>query len=302
MRLNTCQLPQISIMPGIDYYGSPIGRKRDHYIFATTSGIILPEDYYGSKFFEEILPISELAAQSDKNPKREEYFKALANVQGRPRHYYFELNRASLAFKATIQRLKDYRGEHECEKYRQESIKTISRFLQTPHFELLGVNQFPPHYDHLTLGNGRQLLLSGRDKASRKSKIGHGLYVRPRSSDFAGVLAKVKKFGIKDWGTSFGLWLGGVGGIAASHQERGAKLVEVLLSGFVAPLLVGLWEHYNENQALDMILDMHKHIDKASKDVEIVFENHPGDIPLNETQAKERAQKILYMLERGKSA
>ena len=117
---------------GIDYYGSPIGRKRDHYIFATTSGIILPEDYYGSKFFEEILPISELAAQSDKNPKREEYFKALANVQGRPRHYYFELNRASLAFKATIQRLKDYRGEHECEKYRQESIKTISRFLQTP--------------------------------------------------------------------------------------------------------------------------------------------------------------------------
>lgn len=301
MRASGLELLSIEYLPtatdfyeaGIDYYSSSAGEKREHYIFATTSGILLPEEYFGSPFYEKVLPIPKLAKESDKNPKREEYFEALANVRGRPRWYFFEISRAGDSFKKTIKKLESYGGEKLCEQYREQSKKTIARFLQLPHFGLLGVNKFPDQFDHLTLGNGRNLILSGRDRPEREHKIGHGLWLRPSSSELKQIWKEIKMFEAKDWIKTFA----GAVGMSMLREDPRLKILEALFTGFAIPFFMGLWRYGHKSNALDTILNIGEHVTKTLGNVSLPFTFPPDSKPLKNKEATKEAEKILLMLE-----
>jgi len=278
---------------GIDYYSTPEGHGHQHYIFATTSGILLPQDYYGSAYFEKILPVRKLFEDTDKNPKREDYFKALADVRGRPRSYYFEITRAGRAFQKTINTLKNEMGEVAAESYRLHSKSIIAKFLQLQGFGLIGVDHFPPEYDYLTLGNGRHLFLSGRDKEERKEKIGHGLWVRTTGKSIRGFANEFKELNLAEWLASFIA----AAGMSVVEDDPRLQLLEALISGFAVPFILAGRRYWSKQHAQDTFLDIGKHISKTIAGVNFPFKWPSNRRPIGEAQAMREAERVVLCLE-----
>ena len=278
---------------GIDYYGAQAGRGRKHYVFATTSGILLPQDYYGSAYFERILPVPELIEESDKNPKREDYFKALADVRGRPRSYYFEITRAGRAFQETAHSLAEVAGNEAADIYRAHSKETIARFLQLPGFGLIGVDQFPSEYDYLTLGNGRHLFLSGRDKEERKEKIGHGLWLRPTGRGVRGFAEEFKERNLEKLLAS--LTVGA--GMSLVADDARLRLLQALVYGFAMPFILAGARYWSRQHAEDTFLDIGNHVSKTIAGVRVPFEWPSSRKPFGETQAMREAERVVSCLE-----
>lgn len=277
---------------GIDYYAAPDGKGVTHYILATTSGILLPQDYYGAAFYERILHIPTLAELEEKNPRREAYFKALADVRGRPRWYFFEIERASISFRKTLGELQNHGGDEACDIYRQHSRDTIARFLQLDGFGLFGVSQFPKPFDYLTLGNGRHLLLSGRNSPSRTAKIGHGLWLRPKAALLAD-LQKDLKF--TDWVK--GIVIGASVSLLDDDPRR--KLLDVFLGGFALPMVFALAKQVSRIKARDHILDIGQRITESLENVTLPFQRYPNSRSLSDREARDQASMILDYLEAG---
>lgn len=278
---------------GIDYYNASDGKGAPHYILATTSGILLPQDYYGAAFYERILRLPALAETVDKNPRREAYFKALADVRDRPRWYFFEIERASNSFRATLNKLREHGGDETCEAYRKYSQKTITRFLQLDGFGLFGVSRFPKAFDYLTLGNGQHLLLSGRNSPSRTAKIGHGIWLRPKS-DLLKDFRRDLKF--KDW--VMGILLG-ASGVALLGDDPRSKLLDVFVGGFALPMIFALAKQVSRAQARDQIFDIGHRIAKELENVALPFQRYPHSRPLSEREARHQASEIIEFLETG---
>lgn len=278
---------------GIDYYAAPLGTGRRHYILATTSGILLPEDYYGSAFYETIFPVPSLAAESDKNPVRVSYFQALADVRGRPRWYFFEIERARAAYNQSLSKIIQKAGQSAAEHYRELSLQTISKFLQLPGFGLFGVTKFPRPFDHLTLGNGRHILISGRDKKERKHKIGHGLWIRPDEGEFKRLASALKNFEAKDI----------IAGLIAAtapfltEQDPRLQLAEALFSGFAVPLFISLARKISQVEAEQAVLDIGLYVAQELEHSHLPYLRPPDSRPLSDHQALTEATRILSLLE-----
>jgi len=277
---------------GIEYYGAPAGRGREHYIFATTSGILLPQDYYGSDYFEKILPVPELVEESDKNPKREEYFRALADVRGRPRWYFFEIKRAGKAFQKTIARLQAAAGKDFADRYMAHSKETIARFLQLPSFGLVGVDAFPSEYDYLTLGNGRHLFLSGRDREERKDKIGHGLWVRPSGRGVGRFVKEFEKLNFAEWLSALIV----AAGVSLLEEDPRLRLLEALISGFGIPFVLAGQRYWSKRHAEDAFLNIGEHVSRTLAEVHFPFFWGCDRKPLTEAKALKESERVVSAL------
>jgi hypothetical protein len=286
---------------GIDYYASPNGCERQHYVLATTSGILLPQDYYGSTYFRKINRIPELARVCDKNPWRERYFRALADTRRGPRHYYFEIERARRAFGETLREIARCGSEGNYRQYIADSRKTIARFLRLPRFGLYGVDQFPHEFDHLTLGNGREMLLSFRDSDKRKAKIGHGVWVRPRGGTAADLRAVVEAFELRDMVAA--ALLGGTAFMFRykTDHDVAVSLLEGFVASFVVPVAVALRQRASLKRVRDQVLEIGEHI-KNSRLGERRFERPPNGSSLSEPKAMGLADEILSFLTPAKAA
>jgi len=159
-------------LAGIEYYKTKVGRRRFYDIFSTTSGIILPEEHYGSKYFVEKLKRPDIFQSLLKNEIREKYFKTLIQASWlKPRVYYFEKDRSKKQFNSIVSKL----SKKERIIYEKDAWGILKKFLNKDNFGLIRVSQFPKEFDYLTLGSGSSVLISGRTKG----KISHGFWVRP---------------------------------------------------------------------------------------------------------------------------
>jgi hypothetical protein len=180
---------------GIRYYQRRSWARRRYYIFATTGGVILPQEHFGSDFFRTQLKIPALFDASGKHPIRERYFRVLGGASKLTRLYYFEWERASIEYRkmlTDIEREAPHAGinpEEAISIYKATARDTITSFLRKPRFGLIGVDYFPRQYDYLTLGNGDATLLSYRDKSST-GKIGHGFMLQAKS----GAMTEIKRW------------------------------------------------------------------------------------------------------------
>lgn len=170
---------------GIRYYQQDRWRHQGYYIFATTSGVVLPEEHHGSDFFRRDLVIPSLYETCGKHPIRERYFKVLAGSAALHRMYFYEEHRASVAYRQTLEDIKreapgaGIDATKAVKYYKSTALKSIESFLRRKRFGLIRVNYFPRTFDHLTLGNGRATLISARDPGP-VPKIGHGFMLTPK--------------------------------------------------------------------------------------------------------------------------
>ncbi|MBM2815179.1 MAG: hypothetical protein HW421_1941 [Ignavibacteria bacterium] len=176
---------------GISYYQNDIWEKQRYNIFATTSGIILPEEHYGRNFFKDNLKIFELYEESEKHPIRAKYFDVLSNRLSRIKlNYFFELKRASVAYKKNIKKIELYSSKKGIDIYNDFARKSIMSFLEKNNFNLFVINEFPDEFDYFTLGNGKVAILSGRDNKPRS--IGHGFKLYGTENLFKFIIEDIK--------------------------------------------------------------------------------------------------------------
>lgn len=169
---------------GINFYKSRVGIWKQHDIFSTTSGIILPEEHYGSEFFIEKINRPDLAKKISKNKFRKMYFNTLMKCSKfKPRLYHFELERSKNQFEDIVSQL----NGSEKTIYISEANKIFNKFLEMECFGLVKVKKFYQGEDklkgifnYLTLGNGVSVLISGRVV----DKISHGFWIRPVKTSF----------------------------------------------------------------------------------------------------------------------
>jgi hypothetical protein len=162
-----------------------------------------------------------------------------------------------------------------------------------PEFGLFGLSEFPPEYDHLTLGNGRHLLLSGRDKKERKAKIGHGLWIRPRSYDFKDVRQEIQDICIEAWPNIFKLG----NEFDPSPENLNINMVYVFLIFFAPVMWVGLRRRYDRHQAQDAIIGIGQHVESSNINYQILFENKPTKTSMDKGRAEDLAGQVLDLLQ-----
>jgi len=278
------KVASIELLPtSIDFYFAGIGYyKREflkeiptHFTFATTSGIITPEEHYGSRLFTEILPVKELAQKVKKNPIREHYFEIVRQAQmNKPRAYYFELKRTSENLKKTYNELKDI-DPKIADRYIELATKILKQYLQLPTFSLIEVSEFPAVFNYLTLGNTKSVLLSMRDKSG---KIDHGLWIKPKEALFLQAFSDVK---LEDLivplgGTLVGT---GIGGIITGDLLK--NLVVAFAAGFAPLVFFGVQKVRGAKQARDAVFDIANRIKKERIEIESVkdFDKKPNKEP-----------------------
>jgi hypothetical protein len=177
-----------------------------------------------------------------------------------------------------------------CQKYKDLSRQTISRFLQLDGFGLFGVDSFPSPFDHLTLGNGRHMITSGRDRKERKHKIGHGMWIQPETKDLGYVLKTVKE---NDWLSA----LISSGLIFATKDDPRTKLLEALVAGFAVPMFTAVLRQLKKSEAERLVLDIGGIVARELEGASIPFVRLPESRPLTQTEAQNEADKILALLE-----
>ena len=280
---------------GIRYYQNPAWRDQRYYIFATTSGVILPQERFGSDFFRKILRIPTLYEASGKNPIRESYFRVLAGSSALERMYFFEWERASTEYRKT---LKDIEREaplagidptHAVRVYQETAIESITSFLRKTRFGLVGVDYFPREYDYLTLGNGQAALLSGRDQSAR-DKIGHGFMLHPKP----GAMTQIKQ-----WFSGEALLKDFIprGHLSTPEIDSLFLLASAGVRAFI-PIVIGSLREQSRRRrvklAIDMLARLREAVDKGEVACEVIELPHRRI-----SHVKEVAESILERLNEG---
>jgi len=246
---------------GIEYYKRTFSKNiPTHFTFTTTSGIIMPEEHYGVRYFTDVLPVPELAHRVAKNPIRENYFEIVRQAQmNKPRAYYFELKRTSDALKKTYNELKNI-DPKMAEKYIEDAVRILEEYLQLPSFSLIQVAQFPEEFNYLTLGNSRSMLLSMRDKTQ---KIAHGLWINPQKSVLLQAFSDITQ---KDLIRP--LINGSVAGVVTGAVLE--NLVVAFSVAFAPLIFFGVQKVRGTKQARDAVFDIGSRIKKSRMEIEIV--------------------------------
>jgi hypothetical protein len=192
-----------------------------------------------------------------------------------------------------VRKLGDVAGNEAADRYRTHSKATIARFLQLPGFGLIGVDEFPPQYDYLTLGNGRHLFLSGRDKEERKEKIGHGLWLRPTARSVRGFAEEFKELNFAEWLASLAV----AAGMSTVEDDPRFRLLEALVSGFAVPFILAGGRYWSKQHAQGAFLDIGKHVSETIAKVKFPFEWPSNRYPFGEAQAMREAERVVSCLE-----
>jgi hypothetical protein len=269
-------------LAGIKYYQLEFEKEiPTHFTFATTSGIIMPQEHFGTRYFTEILPVQELADTVNKNPIRERYFDIVRSSQERkPRAYYFEFKRTADTLKKTYNKIRAI-DSIKAESYLKDAVKILEQYLQLPKFSLIKVDEFPNEFNYLTLGNEQNVLLSMRDETQ---KIAHGLWIKPKGSLLMQVLRNIKWEEIQilllqTVGT-------GIGGYITNALSE--NLIVAFAAAFAPSLFFGVQKIRGTNEARDAIFDIGKRISDKKLNIEIIkdFDKKP----------KIEAEKLIQQL------
>jgi hypothetical protein len=272
LKVSTAQLDKVAsieLLPtsadfyfaGIEYYKHKFLKEvPTHFTFATTSGIILPEEHHGARYFTDILSVQELAQRADKNPIRENYFEIVREAQmNKPRAYYFEMKRTSDTLKKTYNELKNI-DSNMAEKYIEDAIQILKEYLQLPTFSLIKVSEFPDEFNYLTLGNTESVLLSLRDESQ---KIAHGLWIKPKGSLLRQAFSDIKP---KD--LILPLVGTGVGSLITGGLLQ--NLVVAFAAAFAPLIFFGVQKVRGVKQAKDAVFDIGNRIKKKRMEIEII--------------------------------
>ena len=257
---------------GIRYYKHEFPMEiPTHFTFATTSGIIIPEEHYGARYFTEILPVQELAGEVGKNPIRESYFDIVRKAQmNKPRAYYFEFKKTSETLKGKYNKLMSI-DPLKAEKYIEHSVQILKDYLQLPTFSLIKVAEFPDEFNYLTLGNSKNVLLSMRDKSQ---KIAHGLWIRPKESLLLQAFSDVK---LEDLISH--LSEAGVGFLVTGELLK--NLTVAFAAAFAPLIFFGVKRVRGAKQAREAVFDIGNRIKKKKLEIEIIkdFGKQPNVSP-----------------------
>jgi|GEM_PF-3283224 len=256
---------------GINYYKHKFQKKIPiHFTFSTTSGIIMPEEHYGSIYFQKHLPVESLFDKVRKDPVREDYFKIVREAQAKkPRAYYYELERTAASFKKTYNKL-DNIDSNLAKKYKEDSVQILEKYLQLPSFSLIEVKHFPKEFNRLTLGNSKSILVSTRD---RSGKIAHGISIKPREDILLKAVSDVniEKLILSLTDTTFESLLRG---------NFLQNLTVAFAKGFLPLVYFGFKKIYDAKKAKDKVFEIGESIKKSSSEMIInpikKFEKKPS--------------------------
>ena len=155
------------------------------------------------------------------------------------------------------------------------------------------MNAFPSEYDYLTLGNGRHMLLSGRDKEERQEKVGHGLWVRPGGRGAGAFAKEFKALSLAEWLSALIV----AAGMSSLEDDPRLRLLEALVSGFAMPFLLAGQRYWSRKHAQDAFLNIGEHVSRTLAEVEFPFVWPCDRKPLTEAKALSEAERILLALE-----
>lgn len=152
------------------------GSLENYNVFATTTGLILPDEHFGANYFTgEVdggLNCEKLASMSDKNPRREDYFGVLKDAaKNKPVNYFFDKKRSK-------KKMRDTLGEittgMQRKKYKEDAKKILSEYLSCGKLNFLEIpNGIPKDFQFFTLTNSTTILISQRP--GEDQSIGHGV-------------------------------------------------------------------------------------------------------------------------------
>ncbi|MGW7410194.1 hypothetical protein ACWGI9_42090 [Streptomyces sp. NPDC054833] len=253
---------------GTQHYRTRRGKSCPFTIFSTTPGLFLPEDRYGPSFFRDVLGREDLAVQIAENSERAPYFTALTSgARKRPRIYYFELARAAQQYERSVAAL----TEAEKARYDECALQLLNPMLQQSNFGLIRISQFPQEFNHLTLGNGRSVVVSTR----HSGKIGHGLWVRPQSSSH--LRESMRAADLKS-ALEAALAAGSAGVLAGAASSLVEDLEKTALAVLYAPLVYALMkgESWRPNAVKNSFEDFSARLRIQSTQVETVVIKHLG--------------------------
>jgi|SRR6056297_1590256 len=186
--------PLLNISGKEKYFETPYS------VFATSSGLLLPEEFYGSDYFKQkefegqYLSLSE---KYDKNEYRENYFERLNKAsKNKPIFYYYDKTKAKEQFNYIYNKLYTKKDK---QKYQKDAIKIWNKFSTNKHIEIIKVDQIKGVYEYLTLSNGRNIIITNRGKED--NKIGHGFWLKPNIDD---LFENLEKY-LKNYGPKFGV-------------------------------------------------------------------------------------------------
>jgi hypothetical protein len=255
----------------IEYFKKSFGKKVPaHFIFSTTSGVMIPEEHFGYKYFTDILKVTELAQRIEKNPYRQDAFEAVREaLDHKPIAYYFEKTRASNALKKTYNELRKY-DLKLADNYVLDAIRILNKYLQHPNFSFIRVSEFPNVFDYLTIGNSENLILSMRD---RSQKIAHGLWVKPKGFALQQAFSDTKEELIKH------ILSGGASAVASGvfTGDLLQNLAVAFAVGFASLIFYGVRKVWGAVKAKKAVFDIANLIKKRTMDIEIVkdFKENP---------------------------
>jgi hypothetical protein len=160
-----------------DFYDSKVlyQKNRNVYVFATTSGLMVPEEYYGSLLSRKLRTKNKGVAE--KNPLRLSYFNdgILHGIRNGCRvHYQFDIKRTSAAFK------QGYMYADEKNKYLEAASTILFEYFNEPEIEISqsvfeeeGSILKNDWRNWLTLVSEKYVVLSARQPETKK--MVHGL-------------------------------------------------------------------------------------------------------------------------------
>ncbi|MCF8009005.1 MAG: hypothetical protein K9K32_04500 [Halanaerobiales bacterium] len=171
--------------------------KTPYSVFATSSGLLLPEEFYGSEYFkhkdfEGNYPA--LSEKYDKNEYRENYFERLKEAsKNKPIFYYFDKTKAKKQFNKIYSQLYTKKDK---EKYEKNAKDIWERYANNKNIEIIKVKHIKGIYEYFTLSNGRNVMITNRGK--KGNKIGHGFWIKPDNNNlFDMAINFIKKNGLK---------------------------------------------------------------------------------------------------------
>jgi hypothetical protein len=274
---------------GISYYRNPKARSHSHFIFSTTSGLVLPDEFHGAAFYRDVLPIKQLYRRTEKNPWRRQYFESLMNISprsGKPRMYYFDHERTSAHFQRQAEAITRYDGEEGAAKYRRLVEESISGVLHQRGFGLAAIRRFPDILEHLTLGNGVDAILSLRVGGHRS--IGQAFWLRPAGTNWQALSAL-------DWKEVIGGVLGSAGAAAITGELLGS-LPAVVAAGFLSPITLFTLRYAGRPEARRILADILDHADHQLRQVDMRVFKYPDEDALEDPE--HLAHELLLSLGR----
>jgi len=215
-------------------------------VFSTTTGLIVPEEHYGSRFLKVIQDKSKLTDEDikkiekysedrvQKNPIRYSYFKDGIEhgcKSGCVVRYQFSLKTTAKALYEGYERAKKFKYVKE---YEQESQSILVKYLRLDSLEI-SASDFSKQYldwrNWLTLISDDYIVLSSRDKKTKK--LAHGLLIERSFMD------EMLGSNLPDWPSGSGDEKSPILSLASHLYENGKQedndINKILLDSKISP-------------------------------------------------------------------